>query len=290
MSSDPGAGGQQFAAIVEFRLVTSDLSRLRRFYAETLGFAPDGPDLAIDAAELRLLGLQGTGRRQRMRLGEQCLAIDQFTEQGQPYPPGGDAASLWFQHFALVVTDMAQAYQRVRGAAAISRNGPQCLPPAAGAVHAFKFRDPDGHPLELLQFPAGSAPASWRSRQPVFGQIGLGIDHSAISVADADESATFYMALGLKTGERSFNHGPEQQLLDGLAGVEVAVVPMQPATGTPHLELLGYEVPRGSAGPALRANDVAATRIVWRGAQAALLRDPDGHLHQIVSIAQAPCP
>ena len=61
---------------------------------------------------------------------------------------------------------------------------------------------------------------------------------------------------------------------------------MQPAAGTPHLELLGYHVPRGAAGPALQANDVAATRIVWRGTRAALLRDPDGHLQQIATSGQ----
>jgi catechol 2,3-dioxygenase-like lactoylglutathione lyase family enzyme len=171
----------------------------------------------------------------------------------------------------------------VRAAAAISEGGPQLLPPQAGGVHAFKFRDPDGHPLELLQFPAGSGPASWRGRSAVPGQIGLGIDHSAISVADADASAAFYTELGLKTGERTFNHGPGQQRLDGLADVEVAVTPMQPAAGTPHLELLGYQVPRGALGPALQANDAAATRIVWQGTRAALLRDPDGHLQQIVA-------
>ena len=32
----------------------------------------------------------------------------------------------------------------------ISRNGPEALP---GGVVAFKFRGPDGHPLELIQFP-----------------------------------------------------------------------------------------------------------------------------------------
>jgi catechol 2,3-dioxygenase-like lactoylglutathione lyase family enzyme len=281
MSSESDAARQSLYAISGFRLVTGDLPRLRRFYGERLGFAEDGQEHDIGEEELRLLGIHGRGRRQVMRLGEQALALEQFAEPGEPYPARGDAASLWFQHVALVVTDMAQAYERVRAAAAISEGGPQRLPPEAGGVHAFKFRDPDGHPLELLQFQAGAGPACWQRRSALPGQIGLGIDHSAVSVADVEASAAFYTALGLKTGDQTFNHGPEQQHLDGLARVEVAVVTMQPGAGTPHLELLGYEVPRRGAGVTLRPNDIAATRIVWRGTQAALIRDPDGHLQQV---------
>ena len=142
---------------------------------------------------------------------------------------------------------------------------------------------PDGHPLELLRFPAEDTPPAWRGKQAAAGQIGLGIDHSAISVSDIDASTSFYAGLGLGVGKRSHNHGQEQQRLDDLRNVHVVVAPMQPAHAPPHLELLGYQVPRGEAGPPLRANDIAATRIVWRGGRSALLRDPDGHWHQIKS-------
>jgi catechol 2,3-dioxygenase-like lactoylglutathione lyase family enzyme len=282
MSSESPEGAQ-LTAIGGFHLVTADLPRLRRFYQETLGFAADGPEQAIARDELELLGLHGAGRRQALRLGEQVVAIDQFETMGRSYPEHCDAASLWFQHLALVVADMAEAYRRVRAVTPISEGGPQQLPASSGAVHAFKFRDADGHPLELLQFPADSRPPAWRGKTPAAGQIGLGIDHSAISVANADASSLFYRSLGLEPGNRTINQGPEQQRLDHLIGVEVSVVPMQPPLGTPHLELLGYRIPRGAAGPPLQANDIAATRIVWHGARAALLRDPDGHIRQIVS-------
>ena len=253
MSSEP-PDGASLRSILGFRLVTRDLSRLGRFYQETLGFAACGPEQAIPPAELALLGLQGAGRRQALRLGEQIVAIDEFDTTGRPYPDDGDAGSLWFQHLALVVAEIAEAYRRVAACTPISEAGPQHLPPSSGGVNAFKFRDPDGHPLELLQFPAGSRPPAWQGRQAVAGQIGLGIDHSAISVADADASTVFYRALGLELGDRTSNHGLEQQRLDNLAGVEVSVVPMQPASGTPHLELLGYRVPHGAAGPPLQPN------------------------------------
>ncbi len=267
--------------ITGFGVATTDLPRLVRFYRDVLGFAADGEEKPIGQAEMALLGLSGAGRRQVMSLGRQAMSIDQFESAGRPYPADGDAASLWFQHLALVVSEMGEAFARLRDIVPISRGGPQQLPSSSGGVQAFKFRDPDGHPLELLQFPRDKTPEAWRADRPLSGQIGLGIDHSAISVADADAGAAFYRALGLRIGDRTLNEGSEQQRLDDLAGVEVAVVPMVPTQGTPHLELLGYRVPNGSRGPVLQANDVAATRILWGGLEAALIRDPNGHLQQV---------
>ncbi len=272
---------QRLQSIAGFALVTADLPRLVRFYQDVLGFAAHGAATPIDNGEMALLGLSGAGRRQVLSLGDQTLWIDHFGQAGRAYPVESDAASLWFQHLALVVDDMQGAHARLNGVAPISHGGPQRLPSSSGGVQAFKFRDPDGHPLELLQFPPGRTPDVWRHRDRLDRQIGLGIDHSAISVADPEASAAFYRALGLSAGDRTLNDGPAQQRLDGLADVEVAVVPMKPAGGTPHLELLGYRTPRGQAGPALRANDVAATRIVWRGRDAQLIGDPDGHLQQV---------
>ena len=273
--------GLDLRSITGFRLVTADLPRLTRFYAEMLGFAAAGPPVPIGADEMALLELSGRGQRQVLRMGAQSVALDAFEQPGAPYPAQGDAASLWFQHLALVVTDLAAAHARLGGVRPITEGGPQHLPPSSGGVGAFKFRDPDGHPLELLQFPAAGTPPPWRGRSAAPGQIGLGIDHSAISVNDVAASAAFYEGLGLAAGNRSHNHGPEQQRLDDLRDVQVVVAPMQPAQSPPHLELLCYQTPRGEAGPRLRANDVAATRIVWQGSTAALLRDPDGHLHQV---------
>jgi catechol 2,3-dioxygenase-like lactoylglutathione lyase family enzyme len=269
---------QKLEAITGFSLVTADLPRLTRFYRDALGFEAHGDAKPIDETEMRLLGLAGRGRRQVMSLGRQILSIDEFEQPGRPYPADSDAASLWFQHLAIVVQDMHEAYARLRDVTPVSKGEPQKLPRADGGVQAFKFRDPDLHPLELLQFPAASMPDAWRHGRKLEGQIGLGVDHSAISVADADASADFYQSLGLTPGRRTLNHGPAQQHLDGLSEVEVMVVPMDPPEqATPHLELLGYRKPKGEAGPPLRANDVAATRIVWRGGETMVLVDPDGH-------------
>ena len=284
----PDIAAAPLASVAGFRLVTQDLPRLRRFYAGVLGFAVLEGEQPIAAAELALLGLRGGGVRQTLALGDQRVAVEQYDPPGRRYPAHGNAAALWFQHLALVVADMAQAYPRIEAATPISTGGPQRLPASAGGVHAVKFRDPDGHPLELLQFPDGARPAAWQGRSGSAGQIGLGIDHSAISVADAGASIAFYRALGLAPGKRTDNHGPAQQNLDHLADVRVKVVPLRPSVATPHLELLGYRVPCGAVGPVVQPNDVAATRIVWHGERDAVLRDPDGHLHQVIAAEGTP--
>lgn len=267
--------GMTLDRITAFCLVARDGAALVRFYA-ALGFVRDGAPRAIAAEEAALLGLAGGGTRHAMRLGAAVLWIDQYDRPGRPYPVGTDAASRCFQHFALATDGIEAAWERARaaGATPISRSGPVQLPAATGGVVAVKFRDPEGHPLELIQFPDGEH-RGWR------GHGMLGIDHSAIAVADAERSRAFYRAHGLVEGHATLNQGPTQVALDGLQDVQVDVVPMHPRGPGPHVELLHYRRPRGMPVEAWAAHDVAATRIVWRGAVPALLRDPDGHLHQI---------
>lgn len=267
-------GEVTLARITGFRLVTADLDRLARFYA-ALGFTI-GDRRPITADEIRLLGLAGMGERLAMRLGESCVELDRFDQPGRAYSADTSAADLIFQHLALVTDDAAAAWARAEaaGATPISRERPVTLPASSGGVTAVKFRDPDGHPLEFLQFPPG-AKASWT------GHGILGVDHSAISVADIAASRHFYADHGLSEGTATLNQGPAQAALDGVDGAVADVVPMLPASAPPHVELLGYRTPRGRAHPPLAANDISATRIVWLADRDALLRDPDGHLHQL---------
>lgn len=262
------------ARIVGIRLVTADLDRLARFYA-AIGFTV-GERSAIGADELRLLGLAGAGERLSMRLGQSRVDLDCFDPPGRAYPADADAADLVFQHLALVTDDAAAAWSAAEaaGATPISRKRPVTLAASSGGVTAVKFRDPDGHPLEFLQFPRG-ANLDWT------GTGLMGIDHTAIAVADALASRRFYSEQGLIEGKTTLNRGPTQVALDGLDDVTVDVIPMQPAAAPPHVELLAYRQPRGRPDGARITADIAATRIVWAGDRPALLRDPDGHLHQI---------
>jgi catechol 2,3-dioxygenase-like lactoylglutathione lyase family enzyme len=270
-----------FGAIAGFRLVTAQPQLLTTFY-QAIGFIA-GEIAPIGAAEMAVLGLEGAGWRRLMTLGESRLDLDTFDRPGRPYPDATNASDLVFQHLALMTDDAGAAWPRARnaGATPISRGDPVTLPQSSGGVTAVKFRDPEGHPLELLEFPAGSNPSSQ-------GRGMMGIDHSAISIGDLAASRRFYETHGLSEGKRTLNRGPAQVTLDGLDGVEVDVLPMNPPGKPPHVELLGYRRPAGRPHPPLAANDVAATRIVWSADRDALVRDPDGHLLQLTRPSRSP--
>ena len=118
---------------------------------------------------------------------------------GRPVPAESRSNDLWFQHLAIVVSDIDRAYDIVlrAGAAPISA-GPQILPawnPDAGGIRAVYFRDPDRHPLELIQYPPGKGDPRWQERDRLF----LGIDHTAIAASDTERSLAFYRdRLGLR--------------------------------------------------------------------------------------------
>jgi catechol 2,3-dioxygenase-like lactoylglutathione lyase family enzyme len=269
----------QLTHLLAFRLTASDPQRLTAFYTNGIGCAV-GDVAPIPASEMASLGLAGGGVRRSLSFGDERIDLDMFEHPGAEYPMEANAADLVFQHFALVVTDAAEAYRRAldHGAIPISESGPIRLPASAGSVTAVKFRDPEGHPLEFLQFPPGGG-GRWNKAPAQQGP--LGVDHSAISVADADASALFYSNLGLHESDRTLNRGETQVALDGLQDVQVDVAPLYPEHPAPHLELLGYRVPRGRPAPKLKANDIAASRIVWASDQEGLFTDPDGHLHQM---------
>ncbi len=258
--------------IAGFCLTSADPERLARFY-KAIGFAVS-KEFPVPDDEIALLGLSGGGRRVSMSLGAQRVDIDAFDRPGRPYPTDTSAAAPIFQHLAIVTSDAGSAWDRAKanGASAISRDGPVTLPQSSGGVTAVKLRDPDGHPLEFLQFPKGSNPA-WQ------GEGMLGIDHSAISVPDDETAKAFFVDMGLKVGKVTLNHGPEQDALDGIDDATPQVIPMLPRDKPPHLELLAYRQPHPSGMLGLSANDVAATRIVWHADRSAMIRDPAGHLH-----------
>jgi catechol 2,3-dioxygenase-like lactoylglutathione lyase family enzyme len=223
----------------------------------------------------------------------------------QAYPPEVPAWSTLFQHFAIVVSDMAAAYATLsaqKGWRPISMAGPQVLPASSGGVAAFKFRDPEGHPLELLAFPSNADSEIWEKSR---ANSCLGIDHSAISVADTSRSASFYRRLGLQRSGGSHNTGPEQDKLDNIKGAVVEVTALAPPEPTPHVELLCYQgiFNRNFTLPGI--NGAAATQLILTVESAsaldmlcaqnpdalysgpiafedrlarAMMRDPDGHL------------
>lgn len=191
-----------------------------------------------------------------------------------------------FQHFALVVADMRGAYARLCACTQwrpISLAGPERLPPASGGATAFKFRDPEGRPLELLQFAPDAVPPLWRARFDADPQrIFYGIDHTGITICDIERSVRFWATAGLLAAHRQWNRGEEQARLDGFAGAasaEVEIVSLSPASGLrPGVELLCYRRPP-TAIRAATDSSAAATAVVLSGDRPEGFgdRDPDGH-------------
>lgn len=288
-------GDIRVAGLQHLRLCSAQAKPLVAFYESALGFRQMAVEHLSGARTQERFGVMGRALRITLELGAQKIKLLQFVDQpGRDYPADSNTSDLVFQHFAIVVADMAAAVaqlSQVSGWTAITCDGPQQLPASSGGVTAFKFRDPEGHPLELLAFPPGNVPARWKNQQ---GQGPfLGIDHSAISVDDVGRSVAFYESLGLKVSHRSVNEGLAQARLDHLDHPVADVIAMEPAQATPHVELLCYGDVNKGARLDLRANDVAATCLVFEPdkrfyrpetclAPVHDLIDPDGHRLAIV--------
>ncbi|MGQ0666235.1 MAG: VOC family protein, partial [Nitrospiraceae bacterium] len=152
---------------------------------------------------------------------------------------------LWFQHVAIVVRDMDAAWAQLRKhhIRQISPR-PQTIPVsnrAAAGIKAIKFRDPDGHNVELLWFPEGKGDPRWHRPGP---ELFLGIDHTALTVRNTQNSIKFYRGLlGLPVTGETVNMGTEQEQLDNLPGVRARITGLAPPIGPPGVEFLEYELP-----------------------------------------------
>jgi catechol 2,3-dioxygenase-like lactoylglutathione lyase family enzyme len=280
-------GFPMIGRLTRFSLTTANARELAAFYGSAFGCRLFATERRSGADFENLLGVEGGAESVTLGLGDELIEIMEFDHPGRPYPIGALASDLIFQHIAIVVTNIDHAYQRlsaVAGWTAISTAGPQRLPDRSGGVTAFKFRDPNGHPLEILAFPQGKGPARWHAERG--RALCVGIDHSAISVSDNSRSVTFYEHLGFEVAARSHNHGPEQERLDGILDPQVDVTALAPRQRTPHVELLCYGGATHDNRIVMRNNDIASTRLVFEACDSTpvgsdqigqQMEDPDGH-------------
>jgi len=242
-------------------VTVSDMDRAVNFYSTVLLFEKvSDVEVAGDEFE-RLQGVFGARARVvTMRLGDERLELTEYlTPRGRPAPADARSNDRSFQHVAIIVNDMEQAYLWLRRHRVQHVSpGPQQLPdwnPNAAGIRAFYFRDPDGHALEILQFPPDKGQPRWhRPSDRVF----LGIDHTAIVVGDTEASLRYYRdTLGMAVVGGSENHGPEQERLNNVFGARLRITTLRAAAG-PAVELLEYLTPRdGRPYPGdARANDL----------------------------------
>jgi catechol 2,3-dioxygenase-like lactoylglutathione lyase family enzyme len=227
-------------------ITVNDLDRAVAFYSNVLGFERLSEAEVTGEKYERLYGVFGLRlRTATLRLGDERVELMEFlVPRGRPIPADSKSNDGWFQHVAIIVSDMDRAYRHLRQhKVRHASSGPQLLPawnPNAGGIEAFYFRDPDGNHLEVLRFPAGKGDPKWQRKDELF----LGIDHTAIVVDDTDASLRFYRdALGMSIAGTSENHGAEQERLNNVFGARLRITALRASHG-PGVELLEYLAPR----------------------------------------------
>jgi len=323
-SAQPAPRTQHPAPLVEavdaIGMTVDDMDRSLEFYTTVLNFEPVSDVEVYGTPYEQLQGVFGLRMRVvRLRLGSEFLELTEYlTPKGRPIPVDSRSNDRWFQHIAIIVSDMDRAYawlrqHKVRHAS----TGPQRLPdwnPNAGGIKAFYFKDPDGHSLEVLWFPPGKGDPKWHGATD---QLFLGIDHTAIVVCNTGKSLAWYRdVLGLHIVGTSDNSGTEQAHLNNVFGARLRITSLRAASG-PGIEFLEYRTPRTGrpmptdtaandiwhwqtrlttsqtteARKRLRArktmlvsNDVITLPDSTLGfAQGFLVRDPDGHVMQLTT-------
>ena len=303
-------------------MTVSDMDRSVQFYSEVLSFEKlSDVEVAGEQYE-QLEGVFGLRMRVvRMKLGDEIIELTEYlAPKGRPIPVDSRSNDRWFQHIAVITSDMERAYEWLRThKVQHASTGPQRIPDwnkGAAGIRAFYFKDPDSHTLEILQFPSDKGNAKWHDEQKNAGKLFLGIDHTAIVVGNTETSLGFYRdVLGMKVAGQGENYGTEQEHLNNVFGARLRITSLKAASG-PSIEFLEYLAPRdGRLAPDdTRANDLVhwQTRLIVsdtaRAARALLLgkyafvspgvvslneltlgfakgflaRDPDGHAMQLV--------
>jgi len=306
------------SSVEAIEITVADMDRAVAFYSQVLGFTTMSDTEVAGESYEQLEGVFGVRMRVvQMRLGDEFILLTEYlAPKGRPIPAGARSNDKSSQHIAIIVSDMDKAYRWLRQNKVVhASSGPQTLPAwntNTGGISAFYFKDPDGHPVEILHFPPDKGADKWhRPSDKLF----LGIDHTAIVVSDTDASLRSYRnLLGMDVAGQSENYGPEQERLSNVFGAHIRITALRASEG-PGIELLEYIAP-GDGRPFPgdeHANDMIhrQTRLVTKSADRAarnlfsakvsfvssgvianqkrelgygsafIVRDPDGHAIEI---------
>ena len=243
-------GFAQHAALVDgvdaVGITVSDMDRAVNFYSKVLAFEKIS-DVEVNGENYEHLeGVFGLRMRVvRMKLGDECIELTEYlAPKGRPIPVDSRSNDRWFQHIAIIVSDMDKAYAWLRqNKVEHASTGPQRLPDwnkNAAGISAFYFKDPDEHPVEVLQFPPDKGQEKWHRQTD---KLFLGVDHTAIVVWNTDASLRFYRdLLGMHVAGESENYGTEQEHLNNVFGAHLRITALRGTSG-PGIELLEYLAP-----------------------------------------------
>jgi len=288
-TSADAADGPLVRAVESVGMTVADADRSIDFYSRVLFFKKTS-DVELEGSDYEHLeGVFGLRMRVvRMRLGDESIELTEYlAAKGKPIALDSHSNDRWFQHVAIITGDMDRAYawlrqNRVQQVSSAPQTLPAYIKPAAG-IRAFYFEDPDHHSLEILQFPSDKGNPKWHQSD---GKMFLGIDHTAIAVANTSVSMAFYQyILGFRAVDESENYGPEQEHLANVFGARLRITSLRSMEG-PGIELLEYLTPGdGRNMPAdEHANDLVhhQTRLVTDDIEAALRALQEKH-YQLVS-------
>jgi catechol 2,3-dioxygenase-like lactoylglutathione lyase family enzyme len=311
--------GQEVSRIESVGFTVSDMSKAIDFYTRVLPFEKASETEVFGTEFEHLTGVFGARAKVvRLSLGSETIELTEYlTPQGRPVPVDSRSNDGWFQHVAIIVSDMDRAFAVLRANnVRYASTGPQTLPAyitAAAGIKAFYFKDPDNHVLEILQFPDGKGLQKWHDLS-MRGKLFLGIDHTAIVVGDSETSLGFYRdELGLSVAGTSDNYGPEQEHLNNVFGAKLHITALRTKESGIAVEFLQYVAPHdGRSFPAdtkssdlwhwqtsfladrlqmllnehafnfVSSGNVSFPDNTFGFAHAALVRDPDGHAVRLI--------
>ena len=111
----------------------------------------------------------GCGSR-GMRLGDEFIELTEYlAPQGRPAPADSRSNDRWFQHVAIIVSDMDRAYawlRRTQGAARVARSAaPAGLEQECRRHPGVLFPRPRRPLLEILRFPPDKGNPKWHAER-----------------------------------------------------------------------------------------------------------------------------
>ena len=235
------------SAVDSVDMTVSDMDQAVDFYSRVLSFRKVRDTQVAGETYENLEGVFGVRMRVvRMQLGDEFIELTEYlAPKGRPIAAGARSNDYSFQHIAIIVSDVGKAYAWLRqNKVEYTSSAPQRLPNwnrNAAGIKAFYFKDPDGHPLEILEFPPDKGAEKWHQSSD---KLFLGVDHTAIVVGNTDASLHFYHdLLGMQIAGESENYGTEQEHLSNVFGAHLRITSLRAASG-PGIELLEYLSPR----------------------------------------------
>src|SRR4051812_4409566 len=151
----PGAMASEPVEVLGFShvcIAVSDAERSLGFYRDLLGMhvffdvSLDGPSMEAVTGEA-----DAAGRMVGGLLGGTVVELLEFSHRALASGGAGGHARLGYTNLSLSVRDLDEAHRRFAAAGV----APEQEPVEIGGVRMFFVRDPDGTPVELVQYPNG---------------------------------------------------------------------------------------------------------------------------------------